>query len=47
MQTPDWLSTWPTTAMTSHRTLRGKVQDGSSGVFFCLERIAHGGPLRA
>ena len=36
MQTPDWLSAWPTAGMTSHRTPQGKVQDGRSGVFFCL-----------
>jgi hypothetical protein len=36
MQTPDR----PTAGMTSHRTPQGKVQDGRSGVFFCLERNA-------
>jgi hypothetical protein len=36
METPDR----PTTRMTSDRTPQGKVQDGWSGVLFCLERNA-------
>jgi|LNFM01.1.fsa_nt_gb hypothetical protein len=43
MQTPDRQPA----GMTSHRTPQGKVQDGWSGVFFCLERTAHGGLLGA
>ena len=47
MQTPDRLTSWPTAGMTSDRTPQGKVQDGWSGVFFCLEHNAHGGLLGA
>jgi hypothetical protein len=47
MQTPDRPIVWPTAGMTSPGTHQGKVQDGRSGVFFCLERNAHGSLLGA
>jgi hypothetical protein len=44
MQTPDR----QTTGMTSDRTPQGKVQDGRSGVFFCLGSAPPvGGPFGA